>query len=59
MKPLQSSLIDEVLESLDTFLADPVRQDTTLDVATLEGLLVTPAVAWKARLSASINNSST
>lgn len=58
MKPLQSSLIDEALESLDTFLADPVRQDTTLDVATLECLLVTPAVAWKARLSASINNSS-
>jgi uncharacterized protein len=44
MKPLHSPLIDEVLESLDTFLADHVREDTTMDVATPEGFPVTLAI---------------
>ena len=44
MTPLQSQLTDEELKSLDTFLADPVREDTTMDVATLEGFLVALAI---------------
>jgi len=33
MKPRQSPLTDQGLESLDAFLADPVREDTTMDMA--------------------------
>ena len=44
MNQQHSPLTDKELESLDTFLAAPVREDTTMDVATLEGFLVNLAI---------------
>jgi uncharacterized protein len=44
MNQPHTPLTDKELESLDTFLADPVREDTTMDVATLEGFLVALAI---------------
>ena len=43
-KPLQSPLTDKELESLDVFLADPVREDATMDFSTLAGFLVALAI---------------
>lgn len=40
MNELHSPLTEKELEALDDFLAAPVREDTTMDVATLEGYLV-------------------
>ena len=40
MKELHSPLTEQELKALDDFLASPVREDTTMDVATLEGYLV-------------------
>ena len=44
MNQLHTQLTEEELESLDTFLATPVREDTTMDVSTLEGFLVALAI---------------
>ena len=40
MKQLHTQLTDIELDTLDGFLAAPVREDTAMDVATLEGFLV-------------------
>ena len=44
MEQLFTPLNDKELEALDHFLAAPVREDTSMDVATLEGFLVTLAI---------------
>ena len=44
MEQLFTPLNDEELETLDSFLAAPVREDTSMDVATLEGFLVALAI---------------
>ena len=40
MEKLYTPLTDSELDTLDGFLAAPVREDTAMDVATLEGFLV-------------------
>lgn len=44
MEKLHTRLTDDWLETLDGFLADPVRENTTMDVATLEGFLAALAI---------------
>ena len=44
MKQLLTPLSDKELEALDDFLAAPAREDTSMDVATLEGFLVALAI---------------
>jgi uncharacterized protein len=44
MEKLQTRLTDSELDTLDGFLAAPVRENTTMDVATLEGFLAALAI---------------
>ena len=44
MEKLHTRLTDSELDTLDGFLAAPVRENTTMDVATLEGFLAALAI---------------